>query len=97
MKTTIDLPDALVMQVKLRAVRENKKLKVTFAELLAKGLCSPSIGEEPLEEAVIEIDAVTGFPIIRGGRPAAPGHEITPQRIFEILLEQEVEWYATPR
>ena len=35
MKTTLDLPDALVKQVKLRAVREGRKLKDAVADLLA--------------------------------------------------------------
>ena len=94
MKTTIDLPDDLVFDVKLRALRDGRKLKDTFADLLEKGLCSP---EGELERAIIGIDEVTGLPVIKGGHPAPPGMEITPQRIFEILLEQEVEWYATPR
>ena len=38
MKTTLDLPDALVKQVKLRAVREGRKLKDAVADLLRKGL-----------------------------------------------------------
>src|SRR5207237_405716 len=37
-KTTIVLPDALVKQVKLRAVREGRKLKEAVADLLRKGL-----------------------------------------------------------
>lgn len=44
MKTTLDLPDALVKQVKLRAVHDGKKLKDTFAELLSRGLAAESNG-----------------------------------------------------
>ncbi len=40
MKTTLDLPDALVKQVKLRAVREGQKLKDAVADLLRKGLAA---------------------------------------------------------
>jgi hypothetical protein len=36
-KTTLDLPDALVKQVKLRAVRERRKLKDAVADLFAQG------------------------------------------------------------
>jgi hypothetical protein len=36
MKTTLDLPDELMREVKIRAVHENKKLKHAIAELLRK-------------------------------------------------------------
>ncbi len=38
MKTTLDLPDELMREVKIRAVHERKKLKDIIAELLRKGL-----------------------------------------------------------
>ena len=38
MKTTLDLPDELMREVKIRAVHEHKKLKDTIAELLRKGI-----------------------------------------------------------
>jgi len=38
MKTTLELPDELVKEVKLRAVHEGGKLKDTVAELLRLGL-----------------------------------------------------------
>ena len=38
MKTTLDLPDELMREVKIRAVHERKKLKDTIAELLRSGL-----------------------------------------------------------
>jgi plasmid stability protein len=38
MKTTLDLPDDLMREVKIRAVHEHKKLKDTIAELLRKGM-----------------------------------------------------------
>ena len=40
MKTTLDLPDALMREVKIRAVHEHKKLKDTIAELLQKGIAA---------------------------------------------------------
>src|SRR5437868_2341669 len=40
MKTTLDLPDLLVKQVKLRAVRDGQKLKDAVADLLRKGLAA---------------------------------------------------------
>jgi len=40
MKTTLDLPDELMREVKIRAVHEQKKLKDTIAELLRKGIAA---------------------------------------------------------
>lgn len=95
MKTTVELPDALVMEVKVRALRDHRKLKETVADLLRKGLASQDENEG--EEAILEIDERTGLLMVVGGHPAPPGQEITPQRIFEILQEQELEWYAQAR
>ena len=97
MKTTLDLPDSLVTEVKLRALRDKRKLKDTLADLLRKGLSSPDVREEQLQRAIVEIDTETGLPVIRVAHAAPPGQELTPQRIFEVLLAQEVEWYGQPR
>ncbi len=44
MKTTLDLPDELMREVKIRAVHEQKKLKDTIAELLRKGIAAAGKG-----------------------------------------------------
>jgi hypothetical protein len=31
------------------------------------------------------------LPIIKGGHPAAPGEEMTPARVAQILMDDEVE------
>ena len=38
MKTTLELPDELVQEMKLRAVRERRKLKDVAAEIFRRGL-----------------------------------------------------------
>jgi hypothetical protein len=38
MKTTLDLPDDLMREVKIRAVHEQKKLKDMIAEFIRKGM-----------------------------------------------------------
>ena len=91
MKTTYDLPESLVKEVKLRAVREGRKLKDTAAEIIRRGLAAKE-EEQPLKKARIGKDKLTGLPVILGGRKAAPGTELTPDRVAEILLRQEVEW-----
>lgn len=37
-KTTLDLPDELMREVKIRALHEQKKLRVMVVELLEKGI-----------------------------------------------------------
>jgi len=56
MKTTLDLPDALVKQVKLRALREGRKLKDAVADLLRKGLAAGADAEPESPGPVIRKD-----------------------------------------
>jgi len=90
MKTTLDLPDALMKQVKLRAVREGRKLKDTVAELLHIGLAE-SRKPKPSGTAKPVMDKSLGIPVLMGCK-ATPETEMTPDRVAEILLRQEVEW-----
>jgi plasmid stability protein len=80
---TIELPDDLVRAVKLRAVREDRKLKDMVAELLRRGLAADT-----------DLAAAPGhrvpLPLIRGGHPAAAGEELTPERVADILLQDDV-------
>jgi hypothetical protein len=85
MKTTLDLPDELMREVKHRAVEENRKLKDTIAELLRIGLA------QELSEPELILNPGE-LPLIKVGRKARPGREITPERAAEILIEQEAEW-----
>jgi hypothetical protein len=84
MKTTLDLPDELLREIKHRAVEEDKKLKDTVAELLRIGLAQPLSKPELILEP-------GKLPIIRFSRAPRPGEEPTPERLKEILLEQEVD------
>jgi plasmid stability protein len=93
MKTTLDLPDALVKQVKIRAVREGRKLKDEVADLLRKGLAVAAATESDGESPVITTDKKTGLPLIVCKHAASPDEEMTPERVADILLAQEVEWH----
>ncbi|MBI3409085.1 MAG: antitoxin [Planctomycetes bacterium] len=90
MKTTLDLPDGLVKQVKIRAVKDGRKLKDTVAELLRKGLGAAATTEET---PLIIKDKQTGLPLIVCPRAASKKAELTPKRIAEILIDQEAEWH----
>jgi plasmid stability protein len=81
-KTTLDLPDDLMREVKIRAVMENRKLKDAIADLLRRGLSQRS---QP------RIRHRVAFPLVRCARKARPDEEMTPERVAGILLEEESE------
>lgn len=81
MKTTLELPDDLMREVKIRAVRENRKLKDTVAELLRRGLSPRRSGPQVRHRVAL--------PIVACPRKARPREEITPERVASILLEEE--------
>lgn len=83
MKTTLDLPDELMRSIKVKAAREDRKLKDVIADLLQRAL-----ENEPPSKRGHRVK----LPLIRGGHPAPPGEELTAERIADILLEQEVNW-----
>src|SRR5947209_5127901 len=95
MKTTLDLPDALVKQVKLRAIHEGRKLKDLVADLLRKGLAcppKPAGRKRTVKSPRLTTDPETGLPLIVCTRTPSE-EEVSPERIAEILLAQEVEWH----
>ncbi len=87
MKTTLDLPDELMREVKIRAVKENRKLKDAIADLLRRGL-SRETGERPAVRRKVRL------PLVQCSHEARPGEEMTPDRVAEVLLAEESE---TPR
>jgi hypothetical protein len=88
MKTTMELPDDLMREIKVRAAQENRKLKDVIAELLRRGLAE---SEDQVEPSVT-LHRVS-FPLFEG-RPAAPGQDATPEVIKQILLDEEVSRYT---
>jgi len=51
MKTTLELPDDLVREVKLRALHEGKELKDAVAALLWRGLATETVGSPTVVKA----------------------------------------------
>ena len=92
MKTTIELPDELVKQLKIRAVHDGRKLKDTVADLLRRGLLAPDAPIQPGRESPLTFDEKTGLPLIRSRKALRREEEMTPERVADILLRQEAEW-----
>lgn len=85
MKTTIEIPDDLMREIKVKAAREDRKLRDLVPELLRRGLDS----ERPKE-----VRNRIKLPLIETAHAAARGQELTPERVAEILAEQEAEWLS---
>jgi hypothetical protein len=82
-KTTLDLPDDLMREVKIRAVTENRKLKDAIADLLRRGL-SQRRSDPRIRRRV-------ALPLVRCARKARPAEEMTPDRVAGVLLDEEAE------
>jgi len=65
MKTTLDLPDPLMRRVKIRAASEGRKLKEVIADLLEKGMDTPSAEALPEGELPYYRHPKTGFLVSR--------------------------------
>lgn len=93
MKTTFDLPEDLVRQLKLRALRDRQKLKDAAADVLRAGLAVSSRPAGPAEKpAQVVKDKKTGLPVVQCRRAARREQELTPDRVAEILIAQEAAW-----
>jgi plasmid stability protein len=60
MKTTLDLPDDVMRQVKIRAVHEGRKLKDLIAELIRRGLRSPRKVERVPKKRTLPVSSARG-------------------------------------
>jgi plasmid stability protein len=82
MKTTVELPDDLMRAVKIRAVEEDRKLKDMIADLLRRGLAQET-GPSPAVRHRVSL------PLVYCADAARPEEEMTPERVAEVLLEEE--------
>ena len=80
MKTTIELPDELVRDIKVRAVKEDRSFKDLVTELLCLGLKGDTRRSSRRAR----------FPLLQPSQVAQPGRELTPERVDELLMEDEV-------
>ena len=91
MKTTLELPDALIKEVKLRALHEGQKLKDAVAELLRRGLAVEVDASVRSAAPEIKKDKKTRLPLVMCKHAAAANQSLTPERVADLLLNQEVE------
>ncbi len=82
MKTTLDLPDELMRDIKIRAVKENRKLKDAIADLLRRGLAQKD-AQLPRVAHRVEL------PLVACAHEARVGEEMTPQRVAAVLIDEE--------
>ena len=91
MKTTLDLPDALIREVKLRAVVQGRTVKDLVAEILRQGLgiTPPGPPEKPPVGSLVEIGE-SGLPLIRC-RPDATATRMSVEALLKLELEAQAE------
>jgi hypothetical protein len=82
----------LCKSIKLRALRDGKKLKDTVTDLLKAGLgSSSSMKPRGAGRPVFVKDRKTGLLVIRCPRRPSP-EEVSPERVTQMLIDQEAEW-----
>lgn len=95
MKTTLDLPDDLVQELKLRSVHERRKMKDVAADALRSGL---QIKEPAQTESTTVPEGLMltedGFPVIQC-EPDAPASRMTIDELLALeqqaLLEEDMQ------
>ena len=87
MKTTIDLPEDLVREMKLRAVHEGRRLKEVAADLIRDSLSPRQDSGRGVASAVAK-----SLPLIKS-RPAPPGEtsKMTAQEMCEWIKEADLQ------
>jgi hypothetical protein len=81
-KTTIDLPEELVREMKFRAVREGRKLREVAEEVFRRGLAAPAPERRPGERHRVKLPIV---PAPAGARP----FKLSGKRLLDLELEAE--------
>lgn len=81
MKTTLDLPEELVREMKIRAAKEGRKLREVATEIIQKGLASPERMNKTGKGRRVK------FPILKCESPAI--RQFTPEELDEILYQQD--------
>ena len=100
MKTTLDLPEELVHEVKLRAVIQRRTVKDLVAEFLRQGLgmAAPSQVQSPPAGSKVQIRA-NGLPVFKC-RANAPASRMNTKQLLQLeqaaLAEQDMAHVRLP-
>jgi len=90
MRTTLELPDPLFKEVKMRAVQQGVKLKDLLAAYIEAGLRAPQTQENETAPRQNPHPLPVGIPRI----PGAPFHPaLSNAELNAILEEEEIENY----
>jgi len=91
MKTTLDLPDELVREVKLRAVVQGRTVKALVAELLSHGLgLGPrAAADQPPASGKVRVGE-NGLPVVRC-KAKSPATRMTARELLRLEQKTQVE------
>lgn len=81
MKTTLDLPEELVREMKIRAAREGRKLREVATEIFQRGLSAPRPKPASKGKRVKS-------PLFKGGTAK---RQFTPEELDEILFQPVID------
>jgi plasmid stability protein len=91
MKTTLDLPDELIREVKLRAVVQGRTVKDLVAEFLRQGLgIAPPRQPKKLPAGSMVKIGERGLPVIRC-HPLAPATRMSAEELLKLDQETQAE------
>ena len=88
MKTTMELPDDLMREVKIRAAVEGRKLKDVVADAFRTGLLVAGPAHHSPQGARVEADPETGLPVVIGVTDA-PGSAMTRDQLTRMELDTQ--------
>lgn len=88
MKTTLDLPDDLMREVKVLAAQSDRKLKDLLAELIRNGMVRNK------KTATTPVLNRVSLPLVDCGKPGEI--DLSPEQIDQVLLSQETNSQNEP-
>lgn len=91
MKTTLDLPEDLVREVKLHAVRQRRPMKDVVADFLRQGLGMAPTGVGELASLGTMVrTGEDGLPVIRCA-PDAPAFKMSVLELLQLARESQTD------